>query len=238
MTMTKKAQREAEVIENRKVAYVKKVHGLLGHVAKRLSNVATIAAFDAGTSAEDYATEIAAKEPVGACIMPMKVNALELTEQRTRARIAALLTKLEENGGDMKIAFPFNYSDYSDAGKEARALNEQVRRFTKDTEEVLSVDKYRTNNYRRVANEEGIEHFVQNMRDLSANQYDAFICKMVGKVGEVDTASIEGNHVWGNSVLTVAKGATTEVWHTQMIMNFSKYGLAFNQFPSRKIATR
>lgn len=235
MAMTKKEQHALDVIENRKAAFVKKVTGMLGHVAGRVPAAQTVAAFEAGVSAEDYATGIAAQEPVGACIMPMKIAALDAVEKRTRERVAKLLAKLEENGGDLDNAFPFSYSDYSDDGKAARALNGQVRTLTKDTDEQLRIGKYHNKIFKRVASEKGIEAHVQNMRDISAAQYDLFVCKMVGKVGECDSATIEGNHVWGDSTLTVLKGDKTERWHTQMIINFSKYGLAFNQFPSRKL---
>lgn len=235
--MTKKAERAAEVLENRKNAYVKKVRGMLGHVSLRLPTSSVLAAFEAGTTAEAFATSVAVTEPVGACIMPMKLDALDLTEKRTRERVAKLLAKLEEHGGNINAAYPFSYSDYTDSGKAARSLNSQVRIITQDTDEVLSVGEWNTKNYKRVPSEEGIARYVQQMRDMSAMQYDEFICKMVGKVGEVEDARIEGNHVWGDSTLTVTKKGTLliERWHTQMILNFSKYGLAFNQFPSRKL---
>jgi hypothetical protein len=49
-------------------------------------------------------------------------------------------------------------------------------------------------------------------------------------------ASITGTHIWGHSVLTVTlPNGTVERWKTQQIVNQSKLGLLFNQWPSRKM---
>jgi hypothetical protein len=235
MHMTKKAQREAEVLENRKVAYVKKVKGLLGHVFDRLPVAAIVAAFDAGVSAEDYSTSVAAKEPVGLCIHPMKIDAVDAMEKQVRTRIEKLLAKLAEHDGDIFKAFPYD-EGYSEAAKTARTLHNFVCRLSVATEELIEVRKWGVRNFKRVRNPEGIERVVQEQRDMAAMNYDMFICKMVTKVGPgVDSATITGSHVWGNSILTVKKGDKVERWHTQTIWNYSKYGLPFNQFPSRKM---
>lgn len=238
MQMTKKAQREAEVLENKKAAYVKKVRGLLGHVFDRQPVTAIVAAFEAGVSAEDYSTSIAAKEPVGLCIHPMKIEAVDSMEKMVRERIENLLSKLAEHGGDIYKAFPYddNFRNYSDENQNAKKLHNFVRRLTEDTEELIEIRKYHSRNYKRVPHAEGIARVVQENRDMAAMNYDMFICKMVHKVGPgVDSASIEGSHVWGNSILTVKKGDVVERWHTQTIWNTSKYGLPFNQWPSRKM---
>ena len=72
------------------------------------------------------------------------------------------------------------------------------------------------------------------MRDAAA-QYDAFIAKLIRKIGDFDSATLTGSHVWGYSILTVTKGAATERWGTRQIVNQSVLGKLFNQWPSRKI---
>lgn len=240
MQMTKKAQKAAEVLENRKAAYVKKVRGLLGHVFERQSASAIAAAFDAGVSAEDYSTSVAAREPVGLCIHPMKIDAVNAMEGKVRERVGNLLLKLEAHGGDIHKAFPYdnNFRNHSEENQQAKKLHNFVRRISTDTEELIDIIlPYHSRNYKRVANAEGIERVVQENRDMAAMNYDMFICKMVTKVGpDAVSATIEGSHVWGNSILTVTKkGDVVERWHTQTIWNVSKYGLPFNQWPSRKM---
>jgi hypothetical protein len=238
MQMTKKEQREAEVLENKKAAYVKKVRGLLGHVFDRQSAATIAAAFEAGVSAEDYSTSIAAKEPVGLCIHPMKIEAVDSMEKKVRERIEKLLAKLAEHGGDIYKAFPYDedFRNHSDDNKQATNLHNFVCRLSVATDELIEIRKWGVRNYKRVPHAEGIERVVQENRDIASFTYDMFICKMVHKVGPgVDSASIEGSHVWGYSILTVKKGDVVERWHTQTIWNTSKYGLPFNQWPSRKM---
>lgn len=65
--------------------------------------------------------------------------------------------------------------------------------------------------------------------------YHAWVAKMIQKIGKpVVDAKMTGNP-WTRSVLTVTcNDGETQVWNNQMIINFSKYGLMFNQFPSRR----
>lgn len=73
-----------------------------------------------------------------------------------------------------------------------------------------------------------------NERNARAD-YMAWIHKMVEKIGRpVIKSKVTGNP-WTGSTLTVTTDDDKEqVWHTQMIINRSKYGTLFNQFPSRK----
>lgn len=88
------------------LAYVKKVNGLLGHVSGRTPTNTVLAAFEAGVSAERFSAQIASLEPVGKCIQPMKIDAVNEMEKHTRERIAKLLEGLEAADGDMHVAFP------------------------------------------------------------------------------------------------------------------------------------
>ncbi|QBQ72096.1 hypothetical protein Milano_074 [Agrobacterium phage Milano] len=237
MQMTKKAQKAAEVLENRKAAFVKKVAGLLGHVFSRQPLAGVVAAFEAGVSAEDFSTSVASREPVGLCLHPMKIDACDAMEAKVRDATEKLLSKLAEHDGDIFKAFPYNenWRTRTESDKGDERLHNHVRRLTTDTEELIEVREYHRRNFKRVPNPESIERFVQENRDIAAMNYDMFICKMVQKVGEgVVSATIEGSHIWGNSILTVVKeSGKVERWHTQTIWNYSKYGLPFNQWPSR-----
>lgn len=66
--------------------------------------------------------------------------------------------------------------------------------------------------------------------------FDAWVAKMVQKIGkDVQSASMRGNP-WMGSVLQVeTTDGERQEWKTQMIINTSKYGKAFNQFPSRRM---
>lgn len=74
----------------------------------------------------------------------------------------------------------------------------------------------------------------ESERDARAS-YLAWVQKMIEKIGApVVKAKATGNP-WNGSVLEVeTDDGGTQRWKTQMILNTSKYGKLFNQFPSRK----
>lgn len=86
-----------------------------------------------------------------------------------------------------------------------------------------------------VINEDNVNQFINDAMMNADQEYTAFITKLISKIGDCDSATISGSHVWDFSVITVHKGNNIEYWKTTMIVNVSKFGKLFNQFPSRKI---
>jgi hypothetical protein len=81
-----------------------------------------------------------------------------------------------------------------------------------------------------------VERLIKNGELDAVSQYDAFVWKLRGKIGDVTAATLTGNYVWDYSILTVTReDGSTENWKTNMITNFSVYGKAFAQFPTRKM---
>lgn len=78
-------------------------------------------------------------------------------------------------------------------------------------------------------------HYIDMIKDQARGDYLAWINKMTEKVGKpVQFAEVRGNP-WSYSVLTVTTADGEEqVWHTQMIINTSKFGKLFNQFPTTR----
>ena len=65
--------------------------------------------------------------------------------------------------------------------------------------------------------------------------FDSWVAKMVQKIGEVTVSAAMAGSPWTGAKLTVTtKSGEKQVWTTQMIVNQSKYGKLFNQFPSRR----
>lgn len=231
--MTKKAEKAAQVAANKKAAWVKGLRILTGHIFARIPGID--AAYDAGRSYEDFAAEVASKEPVGAALHPRKVDAIECAAQEAQARIGKMLAKLEADGWDINITAP-----YPNSLRESREsyLIKQARHhaFSNITKE----DPARRNismhgPHYRVRSEEGIARYINNAKQDAAFQYDAFICKMTLKIGEgAISAELAGNHIWGNSLLRVKMADGSEQdWHTQQIWNTSSLGKVFPQWPSR-----
>ena len=242
--MTKAQEKAAQVLANRKSAYIKKFRALIGHdLSTRHSEEEILKNFDVIT-AEELAANVASKEPVGLCIFPMKADAVLMQEKITREYFASLLAPLEEHDGDIDAAYPYpdwRKASWSLTNKEEmqKLLHNLVSSVTKDdkTRPMPQENARRSGHYyKRVVDREAVERKVaEAMRD-AATLYDAFIVKMVVKVGKVESASISGSHIWESSFLNVTKeDGSTECWKTQQIINRSKFGMPFNQWPSRKV---
>jgi hypothetical protein len=165
--------------------------------------------------------------PIALCLAPIKADAIARAEKEAIEFIDRVKVALEAAGYDLRVYAP---NSSNDIGMYRRRLT--AERLTEWTEST-----YRPNQPMivRIVPEK-VAKFVKDAKEDTAAQYDLFVMKMITKAGTVDTATIEGNHVWGYSILTVTKpGNVVERWKTQQIVNVSKLGLLFNQWPSRKI---
>ena len=78
--------------------------------------------------------------------------------------------------------------------------------------------------------------FIDAERAEAAASFEAYVAKLVHKVGEgVTAATVEGTQLWRISYLTVAKGETVERWKTQQIVNYSVLGNSYLQWPTRLV---
>lgn len=246
---TKAELKAAQVLANQRDAFERKVRGLLGHVQNRHNILREVnAAFEAlpykgeyGEAAEKLAAEIASREPVGAAVHAQKQDAVRHAEKHARDYALKLLAELAAKGGDLNAYAPYpRRSGWGRTPAEEAAINKHnlVQRLTKDNPSAgyqsYSTDPNRP--YLRVMDEEAVERFVEDAMRDAAMQYDMFICKMVAKVGPAQSAELSGSHIWGHSFLDVVKrDGSKERWKTQQIVNYSKYGRPYYQWPSRKV---
>lgn len=232
--MTKKAEKAASVEANKLAAYTKKVRSLLGHVFVSDLNVGV--AYHAGLEAGDYAAQIASREPVGKAVHPLKAEAVEQAEKNCREDLAKIRAKLEAAGWDLNVVAPrpATFGPGAVSHDEYKRVAARRSRYTGVTRSVDANRSFHGTTDIVEMVDELCERRVQNWREAAAFSYDAFICKLVSKIGACETAELAGNHVWSNSVLTVTKaGDILEKWHTQEITNVSVLGLYFPQWPTR-----
>jgi hypothetical protein len=235
--MTKKAENAARIAEAKWQAFARKVRTLTGHVATRLKAAELRAGFDAGKTPEAVAAEIASREPVGLALHPGKAEAVRKAGEGARAYVEKVREDLIAHGWDLYAAAPYPWRLDGIAADVARYKHNEYSGLTKP-DPAKGYQSRRPNNDPLIVvmDPEGVERFVQRQEETAALYYDAFIVKMVAKVGEATEAAIEGSHVWSHSFLTVTlKDGTVERWKTQEITNYSKYGLAYPQWPSRKV---
>lgn len=169
--------------------------------------------------------------PIEAAVAPLKADALTRAEKNAREMVAEYVAALAEMGG-ARYPYPKSFGMGREQYARAMAKYNVMNALTtplKSThrlgEPVLcKIDPAK------------VERFVQQAQEAAGLAYDAFVAKLVAKVGEVESAELTGNHVWGYSVLKVVKvGGVVESWKTQQIVNVSKLGLLFNQWPTRKM---
>lgn len=177
------------------------------------------------------------KHPVAVAVMPLREDAIARAETRAKEIIVKSEEALKEANWDRNAVAPFPRSVGPTAlhGYAYDVAMDRYRRFCSITEvKSGQTHKGMSDPLFVKMSAKGCEAFVESQKESAAFAYDAFIMKMVNhKIGACDAATLEGNHVWGFSILTVTKGDKVERWETKTIENRSKYGLWFYQYPSR-----
>lgn len=179
--------------------------------------------------------------PIACAVMPVKAEAVERAKKVAQDTITQVLVELEAHGWDLNKAAPqpaatMRRADYQRA-KSTRSLYESL---TKPAPGTDTLPWYRPGAPMiRVRNEKSEAGFVKLAGEEAAVQYDAFVLKLVAKAdpkGECYGAKLDGSHVWGYSTLTVWRhNESAERWRTHTIVNVSKLGKVFNQWPTRKV---
>jgi len=168
--------------------------------------------------------------PIRTAVLPLKQAAQDRAEVEARKLIARMHAKLEAAQWDLNDAAPRPGSwdrDYQEKMAVVARYNAVTSSYREDYMPRAPRPVY--------IDEQKVERFVLDAREDAAAQYEAFIAKLEGKIGETLSAVLTGNHVWGYSFLTVQTAEGQQTWKTQMIVNCSKLGKLFNQFPTRKV---
>jgi hypothetical protein len=158
-------------------------------------------------------------------VLPMKELAENRAEVEFRIMASQAGVKISEAGGvlDTLAPIPKKANDY------AYNLAIQQRQFylsiCDDDGGILKLS------------EERIEKEVAKVRRDAAFEFEAYVAKLNAKIGaKVEKAVLEGSP-WNGSYLTVyIDGQDTQVWNTKVIVNVSKLGKLFNQWPTRQVS--
>ena len=176
------------------------------------------------------------KSPVATAVAPLEKAAVTMRKRWIAARIRMVRRALEACGGDLHEVVQAHEAiiGYS-------LPRESRREFARFAVDVTRPQASRPVTYGR-RDPLYVEICPDCVRRVLAKgeaearaQYQAYVAKLDAKVGHCDTAELSGNAVWTFSVLTVHKGDTVERWQTRMILNVSRRGLPFNQWPTRKL---
>ena len=157
---------------------------------------------------------------------------IAMAEKRSKDFVNDKLETLKNHGMDLNKVAPAPNSRMSQSEyKTAQAKRDVYRSITKSTKSSLSRDEPDI----REPNKAMIDRYIEINKKGAEDAYRDFMEKMIQKIGKpVIDAKMTGR-IWSNAVLTVTTDDNEQqVWHTQMILNFSKYQKMFNQFPSRR----
>lgn len=178
--------------------------------------------------------------PIAHAVAPLKIQAVAAAEVRAKEWAEARLAELAAAGWDINKIAPAPQSwgmgrEEYQAKSNRRKMYECITSFESKTYNDQSFHKM---DLPRIVkkDQKKIDRHIEISRDIAAGQYESFVYKMVGKVGDHTAAELEKDMggLWGYSHLLVTKAdGTIERWKTQIIVNVSVYGKLFNQWPSR-----
>lgn len=173
--------------------------------------------------------------PIETVVAPLKSEAMDRAEQYAKEVVATVRKELKAAGNDLHICAPypdhkviFGRFEFINAARKYDLFQKLCtwRRSGIPAFEPCLAD----------VDSNHVAKFIKDARKDAALQYDLFVEKLCTKIGAVTKAELAGNHVWSFSFLTVTKAnGSKEVWKTQQIMNVSKLGKVFAQWPTRKV---
>lgn len=175
-------------------------------------------------------------KPIVRVVAPLKVDAIAHAEKYAKEVLADAKKTLAASGWDLQKVAP--YPSGSSFDYMAKVM--KYRFYTGITKAAEgSTIRHMDSPDIRVIDYTGCAKFVKEAKENAATQYDLYVVKLVGKIGTVLHATLEGNHIWGFSFLTVElPTGEKQIWKTQSILNQSKYGKIFNQFPTRIVKAK
>lgn len=175
------------------------------------------------------------KTAVRIAVEPLLAEAVDRAEREARAVVVKVMADIESHGWNITKAAPWPSSIGLRVGQPEYAQGKSKYTLYHSLVQTISTN-YRPNEPEIVKPDlDRQQRFIAESREAAALQYESYICKLEDKVGDHSEATLAGSHVWGHSVLTVTTPEGIERWQTQMIVNVSKLGKLFNQFPTRKV---
>ena len=174
--------------------------------------------------------------PIATAVEVLKAPAVEAAREKARSILAAMKKQFEENGWDLNRVAP--RPTIRDSRADYKSKTARRTRFEMVTlSHPDSPASYRSSDEPRlrVWSPEAADKFVEDAARDAAIEFDKYVYKLQKKVGDVVDAKVTlCSGLWYQSILSVTKADNTaQNWKTQCIINVSKLGLVFNQWPTR-----
>ena len=168
-------------------------------------------------------------------IEPLRQISIEVAEVGAIRAIADMHERFSKYNYDMWDACSFQDID----GKVYYSANLLFLNLTAPLVPSVNGIVNKENRYKRKPCALAEAKFIKDAKDDASVAFDKYVAKMIKKIGDVKSAemtSVYNRNVWGFSVLSVInQDDEVSSWKTQQIVNVSKLGKLFNQWPTRKM---
>ena len=177
------------------------------------------------------AAALAANTVIADATHPMKIAAMEKSRKEAEEYLEKIKARLEKNDFDPYKVVPrppVQTPQTYDGGYAEKEANKNRYPY----EQMVA-----RNGSRYEWAENKAQRYIDNCVKGTSDHYDSYVSKMNNKIKNPVSAKFSWvSDVWGSSMLEVTLlDGTTEYWKTQIIVNVSKLGKLFNQWPTRRI---
>jgi len=178
---------------------------------------------------EERRAIVNATDAVYQAVFPLKKMAQDRAEEMFRADVEQAKATLLKHGNDLDSILP--YPEKGDSGT-MRAIS-LARSFYLS---ICIYDPEMEDGNFLLLNDDKVEKEVGKVRRDAGFEFEAYVAKLNTKINaKADKAVLEGNPWFGSHLTVYIKDREPQVWHTKMIVNRSKLGKLFNQFPTRLV---
>jgi len=174
---------------------------------------------------------------IAQAVAPLKQQAVDSAVQFAQDQVNRMLKRLEEADWNADVVNPPVKPFY--CTREQYMRHQNTRNFISEITKSAKTSCRMSDPDIRVKDEASITYYLEQIAKDAGEDFEAFVFKLNKKVGDVVSAELGSDNVWYDSYLVVIKpDGEKQVWNTQIITNYSKYGKAFNQFPTRQVKRR
>jgi hypothetical protein len=183
------------------------------------------------------AAALAANTIIADATHPLKEAALARTLEKSEDFVAWVKARLEHHGFDPYAIVPNVPTIPYNSAKPWEIKDNREKRADADNRRAMYTQFLQRSGDKYSWSQELADRYVEMCLASTAAHYDSYVSKMNDKIKNPVSASFRWvGDVWGHSelIIQLADGST-EVWKTQTIVNCSKLGKLFNQWPSRRV---
>lgn len=187
--------------------------------------------------------------PVAIAVEPLRVDAMQEARADALAKVKDITDKIEEVLGKYSDTFDIHkvapcpeWHSVKRHDPEGKKAYDAACRWESKVESITTPTNKKLYYYYRKDEPKPVkidEHKISDMvvraQEFAAFDFEAYVYKLVDKVGDHKGADLSPMHgLWTHSMLTITKkDGTVQQWETKRIINRSCLGKLFFQWPTR-----